>query len=96
MVNMLAVLTMIVTLYGSSRGLVMGEAISEMILELDLPSIGSPGLAVTVAWVTLAVSGRWQPQLSWIDRVGRLMGCGWIGLMILHLWILSTFKGAWL
>ena len=73
----------------------MGEVIAELILEIDLPGIGSPGLAVTIAWVALAVSGRWQSEPSWIDRVGRLMGCGWIGMMMLDPWILLILKGAW-
>jgi hypothetical protein len=27
-----------------------------------------PGAAVAVAWLSLAVSGRWRPEAGWIDR----------------------------
>jgi hypothetical protein len=95
-INMLVVWVIIILQFGTTRPLVMGEVISDSILEIDLPGIGSPGLAVTIAWVALAVSGRWQPEPSWIDRLGRLMGCGWIGLMMLDPWILLILKGAWI
>jgi hypothetical protein len=39
------------------------------------------GLAVMVAWIVMKAQGQWRPEASWIDRVGRLLGCGWI-LMI--------------
>jgi hypothetical protein len=39
------------------------------------------GLAVMVAWIVLKAKGQWRPEASWIDRIGRLLGWGWI-LMI--------------
>ena len=95
MIHMLAVLTLIVTQAGTPRPLVMREVISELFLVIGMPGVATSGLAVTIAWVTLAVSGRWQPEASWIDRVGRLMGCGWIGLMILRPWIFLILIDAW-
>jgi hypothetical protein len=40
---------------------------------------GMPGLAVTVGWIMLALSGRWQPDQSWLDRAGRWRGPTIIG-----------------
>jgi hypothetical protein len=36
------------------------------------------GLAVAVSWMTLLIGGRWRAEPSWIDRLGRVMGVGWI------------------
>ncbi len=36
------------------------------------------GWAVVVAWLTLALIGRWRPERSWVDRWGRGLGCTWI------------------
>jgi hypothetical protein len=94
MINLLAVLSAIVIWGGMSRPR-MGWLIAELIVEIDMPGVATPGLAVTIAWVALAVSRRWQPEPSWIDRAGRLMGWGWIGLMILRPWIFLILKGAW-
>ena len=40
------------------------------------------GLAVLVAWIVMKAKRQWRPEASWIDRFGRLLGWGWI-LMIL-------------
>jgi hypothetical protein len=42
------------------------------------------GFAVTGAWLALAVGRRWRPQPHWVDRLGRLVGIGWIGANGLH------------
>lgn len=36
------------------------------------------GLAVLVAWTTLALSGRWRRPADWIDRSGRALGVFWL------------------
>jgi hypothetical protein len=36
------------------------------------------GCAVAAAWIVQATGGRWRPQPSWIDRMGRLLGIYWI------------------
>lgn len=36
------------------------------------------GCAVFVSWLTLALTGRWCPERSWVDRWGRTLGCAWI------------------
>jgi hypothetical protein len=46
------------------------------------------GLWVLAAWLALALSGRRRSEPSEIDRLGRLVGAGW--LMILAVRILGT------
>ena len=36
------------------------------------------GWAVAVSWLTLALTGRWRPEPTWVDRWGRVLGCTWI------------------
>ena len=47
-------------------------------------SFASPcGTAVAAVWFLLAISGRWRPERSWIDRFGRGLGLLWIVIAIL-------------
>jgi hypothetical protein len=39
------------------------------------------GVAVLWCWLTMALSGRWRPEPSWIDRAGRLLGAAWIAML---------------
>ncbi len=39
------------------------------------------GLAVLVAWIVMGAKRQWRPEASWIDRLGRLLGCGWIAMI---------------
>ena len=41
--------------------------------------LGMTGLAVAAAWLGLALAGRWRRPEDWIDRLGRILGWGWIG-----------------
>jgi hypothetical protein len=41
------------------------------------------GLAVALAWIVLAMSGRCRPEPSWIDRLGRALGASWIVAAVL-------------
>jgi hypothetical protein len=40
------------------------------------------GLAVLMAWIVLKVRRQWKPEPSWIDRLGRLLGWGWIAMIL--------------
>jgi hypothetical protein len=43
--------------------------------------IASPppfGSMIISAWFVLALSGRWRPEPSWIDRSGRVLAIAWI------------------
>ncbi len=39
---------------------------------------GLIGNAVAGSWLALAIGGRWRPEPSWIDRLGRALGCFWL------------------
>ena len=39
---------------------------------------GEGGFAVASAWLVLWANGRWRPQPSWADRLGRLLGLFWV------------------
>jgi hypothetical protein len=41
------------------------------------------GYAVAGVWMVLAISGRWRPEKSWIDRGGRVLGLTWISITIM-------------
>jgi hypothetical protein len=36
------------------------------------------GLAIAALWIILALGGRWRASRDWFDRLGRLIGAGWI------------------
>jgi hypothetical protein len=36
------------------------------------------GLAIAALWVVLALGRRWRASPDWIDRLGRLIGAGWV------------------
>ncbi len=38
------------------------------------------GFAVLVAWSSLALAGRWRAEPTWLDRLGRLAGLGWVAM----------------
>jgi hypothetical protein len=35
-------------------------------------------VAVAATWITLAIVGRWRPERTWDDRLGRSLGVVWI------------------
>jgi hypothetical protein len=49
----------------------------------------SLGSGVVAAWSVLALSMRWRAERSWIDRLGRVMGAYWIGMV--PLMIFNTY-----
>lgn len=57
----------------------MGVCLMIAVVSLRLipprPLVGS---WIISAWLILAVSGGWRPEKSWIDRLGRAIGIGWI------------------
>jgi hypothetical protein len=44
------------------------------------------GFAVAGAWLALWLSGRRRPERMWIDRLGRVLGWLWLGLIVV-LWV---------
>jgi hypothetical protein len=65
------------------------------ILTHSTTGFGMPGLAVTVAWSGLVLSGHWLPEPNWLDRTGRLIGLVWVVLMAFDPWLVSIFGGSW-
>jgi hypothetical protein len=52
----------------------LATALISIVLQFGMPmSIG-----VAIAWITLAIVGRWRPDRGWDDRLGRLVGCLWL------------------
>ena len=49
-----------------------------------------PAGAVCVAWLALALSHRWRPEPSWIDRGGRALGFGWVVILLLGAWAVRS------
>ncbi len=39
---------------------------------------GHPGPVVAMTWLGLVLSRRWQPEPSWLDRLGRVIGVLWL------------------
>lgn len=63
-------------------GALMGYTIDRgWILYLRFPVLLPPlltTLGVVVAWAILPILSRWEPEASWIDRLGIGVGMGWI------------------
>jgi hypothetical protein len=43
------------------------------------------GAAVLGAWSAMAATRCWRTEPSWIDRLGRILGAFWIGLLLVYL-----------
>jgi uncharacterized paraquat-inducible protein A len=62
----------------ASGGVVLGAA-SMLTLHYFQPVIFPASVAL--AWLGLALSGRWRAERSWIDRSGRIVGACWLALL---------------
>jgi hypothetical protein len=40
----------------------------------------SMSIAIAASWGALAIVGRWRPEPSWDDRIGRLLAVAWLVL----------------
>lgn len=40
--------------------------------------------SVLIVWCGLALSCRWKPQTTWIDRLGRFLGIFWVAMGITY------------
>ncbi len=93
-VNMLGGINVSSIRYGESTSLVVMRSVlgNEVIGHLEpmgcfgilTVSVASPsGPAVAAVWLVLALSGRWSPEKSWIDRLGRILGATWLLISLL-------------
>jgi hypothetical protein len=48
------------------------------------------GSAVWWGWLAMGVIGRWRPEPSWIDRLGRVLGAAWIVIAAIHGFMIVT------
>lgn len=64
---------------GAMSSVQVGECFSVMVASFAYPC----GYAVGGVWLVQAASGRWRPEKSWIDRLGRSLGLIWISITIL-------------
>ena len=46
--------------------------------------------SVAGAWLTLSLSGRWRGETGWIDRIGSVLGFGWIACLLIY-WLQHNF-----
>jgi hypothetical protein len=50
---------------------------------IQMAAFSAPcGFTVAAIWLLLVLSGRWRPERSWIDRLGRLLGLVWMACAI--------------
>jgi hypothetical protein len=45
-----------------------------------------PGATVLTSWAVLVTMGLWQPEASWVDRSGRLVGAFWLATIPWSIW----------
>jgi hypothetical protein len=43
-----------------------------------------PAGAVSASWLVMAMAGCWHAEKSWIDRIGRTLGCFWILVTVVN------------
>jgi hypothetical protein len=48
------------------------------------------GEAVVGSWLALALSRRWRPEPSWVDRAGRVLGAYWLAALF------SAYAALWI
>jgi hypothetical protein len=44
------------------------------------------GAAVFWCWLTMALSGRWRPEPTWVDRLCRLLGFARLAVALLFVY----------
>jgi hypothetical protein len=69
-------LFLVLTIPGNWRGAPM------LLLRLMPLTSYMSAVPVAAAWVFLAVSGKWHPVPTWIDRLGRFLGV-WLVFVVL-------------
>jgi hypothetical protein len=67
---------------GTGRGGAISDPLTGRLLVVYGDQVG---FAVAGAWLSLMLAGRWRPERTWIDRLGRAVGWCWLGLAIV-LW----------
>ena len=89
--TLLALMQMIVAALGQSGMLVPRFVANVGFLACQTLQPSLAGTAVLVAWLILALSGRWRRERGWIDAVGLVLGLVWVGLLGLD-WLADRFQ----
>ena len=67
----------------TNHGFVVGHQFQGYVWVALFPQGFEPGVAVAACWLLLALGGRWHPEPSWIDRVGRGLGIYWMTMILI-------------
>jgi hypothetical protein len=60
-------------------------------------SVVSVPMPVALAWAWLGLTRRWGAEASWIDRLGRAVGIGWVLSTIQVIWVVwANHRQVWL
>lgn len=65
--------------------------IDARLVALHVLANGGIGSAVFVAWCLQIVAGRWRPEPSWNDRLGRLIGLYFLIASPIYVWSLTFY-----
>jgi hypothetical protein len=81
-------LSILTVRHGALSGHWSGWPPPYLLFETDhyLDTMATIGVAVASSWLLLLATGRWRPERSWIDRVGRVLGWFWIANLPLTSW----------
>jgi hypothetical protein len=66
---------------GRSMAVAWTRTVQDLSPEYFTGAATAIGLAVSVSWLVMVASHCWRPEPGWIDRLGRLLGAGWIGMI---------------
>jgi hypothetical protein len=54
----------------------------ELLFGLHISFRRDAAIAVLAGWLALVIVGRWNPERTWDDRLGRLLGLLWLFLFV--------------
>ncbi len=49
--------------------------------------------AILAAWGVLIANRRWRPARDWPERLGRILGAGWLTLRVWDLVLMGIMQG---
>jgi hypothetical protein len=64
---------------------------TNVLVLLLLAGVGLNGAAIALGWLAMAVYGHWRPEPTGLDRLGRVVGAGWIVSSIFYAYIAVAY-----